>query len=184
MTCLSRDAVAPATTLVPLPASGRRFTATRPVRHADVDVGGHLRLDAVARHLQDVAFDDAADAELDERFAWVVRRTLIDVCQPPVLGEQLRLITVFCRTGRCWAERRTSITGDGGGIVEAVSLWIQVDAVSGRPAALDDDFDRVYGESAGDRRVSTRLVLPGPPACTEVGRWAIRRGPTSTCSDT
>jgi acyl-ACP thioesterase len=166
--------VAPATELVPVRATGRRFTAARPVQHADVDARARLRLDAIARFLQDVASDDAAAAGLDERFAWVVRRTLIDVQSPAVLGEHVELTTFCSGTGRCWAERRTSITGDRGGAVEAVSLWIQIDAGSGRPATLDGTFDRVYGEAAGHRRVSTRLRLPGPPAGSEVGPWPIR----------
>ena len=46
------------------------------MRLGDVDPSGRLRLDAIARYLQDVASDDAADAGLDT--GWVARRTLIE----------------------------------------------------------------------------------------------------------
>jgi acyl-ACP thioesterase len=164
--------VVPATELLPVPARGRRFTASRRVRLGDVDPRGRMRLDAIARHLQDVASDDAADSGLDG--GWVVRRTLIDIARPAVLGEDLHLTTFCTGTGRAWAERRTSIVGDGEAAVEAVSLWVHVDPASGRPAALGEAFHERYGEAAGERRVSTRLALPAPPATADVRPWVIR----------
>jgi acyl-ACP thioesterase len=165
-------AAAPATELLPLPARGRRYAATRRVRLGDVDPGGRMRFDAIARHLQDVAADDAADSGLDG--GWVVRRTLIAVDRSPMLAEDLHLITFCTGTGRSWAERRTTITGAGGAAVEAVSLWVHVDPGSGRPAALGEAFHTRYGEAAGDRRVSTRLALPAPPTDAAIRPWSVR----------
>ena len=174
-------AIAPASELLPVPGTGRRFTARRRVRLGDVDRHGRMRLDAIARHLQDVASDDAADSGLDG--GWVVRRTLIVAARPAVLGEDLHLTTFCTGTGRSWAERRTSIVGDAGRAVEAVSLWVHVDPATGRPLALGEAFHARYGEAAGERRVSTRLALPGPPP--DAGRARGRCGrSTSTCSTT
>jgi acyl-ACP thioesterase len=167
-------AVAAATELVPIPPTGRRFTATRTVRLGDADQRGRVRLDAVARHLQDVANDDAVDSGLTNATAWVVRRTLIATRQVPVLGEPLALTTFCSGFGRSWAERRTSIAGEGGGLVEAVSLWVQVDPATDRIAALGDEFHHIYGEAAGGRRVSARLSLPGTAADTDRRPWTIR----------
>ena len=47
---------------MPLPSAGRTFTGERIVRLGDVSPAGRLRLDAVARYLQDIATDDAVDA--------------------------------------------------------------------------------------------------------------------------
>ena len=44
----------------------------------------------------------------------------------------------------------------------------------GRPAALGEAFHARYGEAAGERRVSTRLALPGPPADAETRPWSVR----------
>ena len=104
----------PAVELVERPDHGRIVTRTRPVRLGDVDARARLRLDATARYLQDVATDDATDADLDDAFGWVVRRTLIDVRRAASLDESLELSTFCSGTGRSWAERRTSIVGESG----------------------------------------------------------------------
>ena len=48
-----------------LPESGRRFSVVRKVRLGDVTPKGRLRLDAVARYLQDIATDDSLDGGYD-----------------------------------------------------------------------------------------------------------------------
>ena len=45
---------------------------------------------------------------------------------------------------------------------------------TGRPAALGEAFHARYGEAAGERRVSTRLALPGPPPDAEARPWTVR----------
>ena len=136
----------------------RRFTASRPVRLSDVSPKGRLRLDAVARYLQDIASDDGHDALGDEADPWVVRRGTIAVTQFPVLRESLTLTTWASGAGGRWAERRTSITGDRGGHIEATALWVYVDLDSGRPKKLTDAFWATYGESVGQRRIHARLT--------------------------
>lgn len=153
-------------------------TRTRVVRLGDVDSRGVLRLDATARYLQDVATDDVADSPLGNTFTWVVRRTMIEVREPAVVDESVSVTTFCSGTGRSWAERRTAISSDRGAAIEAVSLWVRIDPESGRPTALNDDFDAVYGTAAGDRRVSARLQLPTMSDRTDglVARpWALRR---------
>ena len=155
--CRSRHRARAAPTHWPaLHAPPARCGSATPTTH------GRLRLDGLARHLQDVANDDAVDSGLTNAVAWVVRRTLIAIDQVPALGETLTLTTFCSGTGRSWAERRTSIRGDRGGSVEAASLWVQVDAATDRIRALDDEFHQIYGDAAGGRRVSARLSLPGP----------------------
>lgn len=167
-------AVPPAVELIALPARGRRYTGTAEVRLGDTDAAGRLRLDATARHLQDVANDDARDAALLNANGWVVRRTLVAVRRPARLGEMLALTTFCAGTGRSWAERRTAITGDGGAHIEATSLWVQVDMATGRPQALDEHFHARYGEAAGGRTVSSRLSLPAPGPAAEPQPWLVR----------
>ena len=138
----------PATELLPLPAAGRTFSAGRTVRLGDVDPAGELRLDAIARYLQDVASDDAIDAGLSNALGWVVRRTMIRIDRPLTVGEPLSLVTFCTGTGRSWAERRTTIADQHGAAVEAVSVWVHVDPDSGRPARLGHDFAGIYGAAA------------------------------------
>ncbi|MFM7761820.1 MAG: acyl-ACP thioesterase domain-containing protein, partial [Acidimicrobiaceae bacterium] len=76
-----------------LPESGRRFSVVHKVRLGDVTPKGRLRLDAVARYLQDVATDDSLDGGYDEPHSWVVRRTQMWVTSFPKYLDQVELTT-------------------------------------------------------------------------------------------
>lgn len=160
---------------LPRPLFGRIFTASRRVRFGDLSPVGRLRFDALARFLQDVSSDDTTDAGLVNDVAWVVRRVAIEMTASPTFREQVRLTTFCSGTGGRWAERRVALTGDAGAAIEAVSLWVHLDADSGRPLALPADFHACYDEAAQGRRVSARLqhetVVPDG---AEVVAWSLR----------
>jgi acyl-ACP thioesterase len=158
---------------LPPPAHGRVYTGARRVRLGDASPGGRLRLDALARYLQDVSNDDTRDGGLDDD-GWVVRRTALRVERIPVIGEELVLQTFCSGTGGRWAERRVRVRGDRGGVVEAVSLWVHVDLVTGRPVPLAPRFFALYGEAAGGRTVRARLSHPDPPVGGAGRRWPLR----------
>ena len=161
--------------LVALPPTGRVVLRERRVRLGDASPGGRLRLDATARYLQDVANDDARGAlEPEDVNPWVVRRTAIVVHHFPVYGEELELRTWCSGTGSRWAERRTAITGDQGGHVEAAAVWVHIDLATGRPKVLSAAFAGHYVESAQGRTVRARLVHDDPPAGAAVTRWPVR----------
>ncbi len=160
--------------MVERPAHGRTFTSTRRVRLGDVAPTGRLRLDAVARYLQDVADDDIRDAAFDDASGWVVRRTVIDVHRFPRFLEPLSLTTWCSATGARWAERRVSITGEGGGEVEAATLWVHLDPRTMRPQPLPASFFEVFGPSTMDRRVRATLHLPDPAPSASSVPWPLR----------
>ncbi|MEO6571887.1 MAG: acyl-ACP thioesterase domain-containing protein, partial [Ilumatobacteraceae bacterium] len=148
----------------------------RTVRLGDVDPQGLVRFDTIARFLQDVASDDALDADLPNAMGWVVRRTMVRVDRPATVDEHLTSTTFCTGVGRSWAERRTSISGRDGAAIEAVSLWVQVDTSSGRPARLGPGFFERYGAAAGERVVSSRLTLDAtPPPGASESIWSFRR---------
>jgi acyl-ACP thioesterase len=160
---------------VDLPAAGRVFRAARHVHLGDVDASGTVRLEALARFLQDVATDDADDARLSEaRGVWVLRSSDLEVVDMPMFHEGVELATFCSGTGPRWAERRTRLTGDRGGFVDAAGLWVFVDREHGRPLALDDDFHDRYGESAAGRRVRGRLLNGAPPDHAQWRPWPLR----------
>lgn len=153
----------------------RRFSTSRRVRLGDVTPSGRLRLDAIARYLQDVAFDDGEDAGITGTERWILRRLAIDVVSLPRFTDMVDLTTWCSGAGGRWAERRTSIQGERAAI-EATAIWVYVDE-RGRPSRLPPEFFEHWGTSAGDRKVTARLSHPDPPR-DEVPTalaWPLRR---------
>ena len=144
-------------TFVPVPAVGRVYHGQRRVRLGDASPGGRLRFDALVRYLQDVANDDTRDAGFDDVMGWVVRRTEIDVRQFPVYLEPIALSTWCSGVGGRWAERRVHVVGEGGGHVEAATLWVHLDPDTMRPKVLPESFHALFGPSALGRSVRARL---------------------------
>lgn len=168
---------APDTEIVPVPADGRVYAeAVRPGL-ADCSPTGRIRLDALARWMQDVAYADVQDAGVADRAVWVIRRARVHVTRFPRFGERFRVSTFCSGLGRMWAERRTTIAREEAADpdVEAVALWVHLDPVSQRPTPLTADELRMYGAgSAGERRVTARLRHPpAPPGSTGVP-WRFR----------
>ncbi len=140
---------------------------------ADANGAGRCRLDAIARWLQDVAYEDLVDAGFEGRGAWIVRRTRIRVEAFPRFGEDLVLRTFCSGIGRFSAERRTSISGEGAA-VETVALWVCLDPDAGRPMRFPSDFVAVYEESAAGRVANVRLRHPEPPESAAREPWRFR----------
>ena len=157
---------------VPLPENGRRFSHTRTVRLGDTTASGRLRLDALARYLQDVAGDDVADAGIEG--PWVMRRLALELGDLPRFRDKVELVTFCSGIGSRWAERRTTLLVDGRSAAEAVAIWVYVDPTTGAPLALEDWFFDFYGEAAGGRKVSGRLRLKSPPPEASARPWPLR----------
>lgn len=161
--------------LVPLPDVGRRYRTSRRVRLGDADRHGRLRLDALARLLQDVGNDDFADAGLDPGSPWVARRTVVWAPSWPRLGDRVA-VTTFCGgLGSRWGERRSTLAAEEGpGLVEVASLWVYLGEDGIRPTRLPGWFVDTYGEAALGRSVGSRLAHPAPPPGAEARPWPLR----------
>jgi len=159
------------------PAQGRTFSSSRTVFLGDAGVDGHLRVDGLARYLQDVASDDWADSGINADDFWLARRTawrLIRAGRWPRLNESVTLTTWCGGSGAAWAERRTDLEIEGQVMVEAASLWVPV-GPEGRPRRVRPDFYEVYGAAAGGRKVSGRVTkIPVDPSASSQ-TWTIRR---------
>jgi len=160
--------------LVPVPTKGRTFSGARRVRLGDVAPSGRIRLDALARFLQDISYDDTHDAGLNPRLGWVVRRTVMEIQRWPRYGELVDLITFCGGIGSRWSERRVAIRDDAGPLVEAATMWVHLDPDNGRPKPLPQEFHDLFGEAAGGRVVSARLHHRDPPSDAERTPWPTR----------
>lgn len=158
--------------LVPPPAEGRVYRSQRRVRLSEMDAAGRLRLDTIARYLQDVAIDDVDETGWGApEHVWVVRWYRIEVLEPFLTDREVSLATWCSASASHAAGRRTSLHGDGGGRVEADSVWIHLDP-GGRPSRLEG-FG-VYTPSTDGRRASTRLSLPDPLPEAPRTLWQLR----------
>ncbi len=154
------------------PTGARAFTTRRRVRLSDMDAGGRLRLDAVARFLQDAAIDDVEETGWGApEHLWVVRRMQVDVPVPLLHDRELEIVTWCSGVAAIAAGRRWSVTGDAGGRAEVDSVWIHLDPGQ-RPTRIGDFGP--YAAAAGSRSVSTKLVLPDPPGEAPRRRWPLR----------
>jgi acyl-ACP thioesterase len=143
---------------------------------ADCAPSGRIRLDALARWLQDVAYADVDDAGVAGAAVWVVRRARMHVKRFPRFGSRFVLATFCSGLGRMWAERRTTITQAGAAEsdVEAVSLWVHLDPEARRPTPLTAEEISAYGDAAAGRKVTARLRHPGPEAVEKRFAWRFR----------
>lgn len=129
-------------TMIPVPEGHPDvFERTWPLRVADVDRGGRLRLDAIARHLQDVGQDDVHAQGFDESHpAWIVRRTMTDVIRPIHFQDTLRLRRWCSGTSTRWCQIRVRIDGCKGGLIETEAFWINFNRDTLTPSRISDQF--------------------------------------------
>lgn len=167
------DPAAALTEIVPVPARGRVHEESARAGVADVAPSGRVRLDAIARWLQEAGWHDVEDAGLTGLATWVARRTRIRVDRFPRFDETVRVRTFCSGVGRMWAERRTSIAG-ADGAVEAVALWIHLDPSSGRPTPFAERELAVWGETANGRQVKARLRHRAPGRDAARAPWHFR----------
>ncbi len=162
--------------LVSPPSTGRVFEQSARAGFADCAPSGRIRLDSLARWLQDVAYADVEDAGLADLAVWVVRWTRINVARFPRFAERCSLSTFCSGLGRMWGERRTTVRGEErfGAAVEAVALWVHLDPRDWRPVPFSEEELGVYGATGGNRRVSARLRHPAPPDGETGAPWSFR----------
>ena len=131
-----------------------------------------MRLDALARFLQDVAIEDVQETGWGmPEHLWFLRRIRIDVVEPLLDDQEVGLVTWSSGQAAIAAGRRWSLRGDRGGRAEVDSVWIHLDRQQ-RPARIED-FG-IYGDAAGGRRVSTKLELPDPSLVDAGIPWPLR----------
>jgi acyl-ACP thioesterase len=159
--------------LVPPPPSGRTFRVAYKIRLSDADAQGRLRLDAVARYLQDAAIDDVEETGWGApEHLWVLRSVRIEVLRPFLGDAVVDILTWGSSFSSLAAGRRWSLTGDAGGSIEVDSTWIHLDGRA-RPARIGEGFDE-YAEAAQGRVATTRLTLDPPSLDGPRRSWSLR----------
>ncbi|MFQ6398951.1 acyl-[acyl-carrier-protein] thioesterase [Nocardia sp. KC 131] len=149
--------------LTELPTTGSPFQTDWPVRLADTDNDQRLRLDAIARYLQDIGFDhlDAVE-DGDTHRGWVVRRTVIDVMKPIEFGEHVTLRRWCSALSNRWCNMRVQISGSHGGLVETEAFLIHFGTESGVPARMSDRFMAPMLANTSEHRLRWKPALTDP----------------------
>ncbi|WP_327114967.1 thioesterase [Nocardia sp. NBC_01730] len=149
------------------PTEGTPFETGWPVRVADTAPDQRLRLDAVARYLQDIGYEhlDAVE-EGDTHLGWVVRRTVIDVLKPIEIGERVTLRRWCSALSNRWCNMRVQVCGTRGGLMETEAFLIHFGTESGVPARMSDRFMAPMLASTTEHRLRWKAALtaPMPPA--------------------
>ena len=161
------------TEIVPLPPSGRVFEQRLRPGLADTAPSGRVRMDGLARWVQDLAYADIEDAGVADQSLWVVRRMRIYVERFPRFGEAIRGRTFCSGYSKLWAERRTRFEGENS-LVEVAGLWVHLDPATQRPVPLPPSFDELYAPAAQGRSVKARLRHPPPSADATTTPWRFR----------
>jgi acyl-ACP thioesterase len=158
-----------------LPPKGRIFRHRDRVTLADVSPAGRARLDALARWLQDAAYEDSLDSGVDAGGVWIVRRLALRVHRFPGVREEIEVATFCSGTAPLWAERSSIVSCGEERVAEAVALWVHLQPDGARPRRLPEGFDRVFAPSAMGRRVRARLRHPATPPDDAAARpWQFR----------
>ncbi|MBV9091531.1 MAG: acyl-[acyl-carrier-protein] thioesterase [Mycobacteriaceae bacterium] len=117
------------------------FDREWPLRVADIDRHGRLRLDAAARHIQDIGQDQLRQLGFEETHPlWIVRRTMVDFIRPIVFQDTLRLRRWCSGTSNRWCEMRVRIDGRNSGLIESEAFWININRDTQMPSRIADDF--------------------------------------------
>ncbi len=159
--------------LVPY-SKGRLYTQTRTLGLSETSFDNAMRFDTVARLTQDIAAADMADAGLEDQGVWVVRRTYIRIFENAKYRDNLTISTFCAGLGRAWAQRRTDVTLGDTTVAQVSSLWIQTDPQTRTPKSLTPEFQNIFAESAGERKVTHRLEIVEQPSSKKFDwHWRI-----------
>jgi acyl-CoA thioester hydrolase len=122
-----------------------RFAVAIRVVDADIDRLGHVNNVAFLRYIQEAAaahWTAIAPDHLRDADIWVVRKHEIEYLRPGSPGDDLVAHTwVGEPSGATW-ERFTEIVrkGEQRPLVIARTVWVLLDAASGRPRRIDADL--------------------------------------------
>jgi len=154
------------------------FDRQWPLRVADIDRVGRLRMDAAARHVQDIGQDQLREMGYEATHPlWIVRRTMMDLIRPIEFQDMLRVRRWCSGASNRWCEMRVRIDGKrGGGLVEAESFWININRETQGPARMSDDFLAALKRTTTVERLRWKAYLTagGRQDAAEIYEYPIR----------
>lgn len=147
-------------------------------RVATGDIGGDLdlRLDAVARYIQEVGAENLVDAgEAEEHPHWLVQRTVVDVIEPIDFPNEISFSRWCSALSSRWCTMRVDLVGSDGGRIETEGFWIAINAKTLTPQRVSDSLVARFASTTTEHRLKWRPWLANPTEVDEVVPFALRR---------
>lgn len=146
--------------LAPLSQEGLGFASAWPVRAGDVDPYNRVRLDGVARYLQDIAWEDLHSSIFHRTDpSWIVRRTVMDVIRPVYWPDRVELRRWCSAMSTRWTNMRVKITSENGGLIETEGFWININESTNMPTRISDEGLAQLARSTDEHRLRWRPWL-------------------------
>ncbi|MGE2728844.1 acyl-[acyl-carrier-protein] thioesterase [Mycolicibacterium vaccae] len=162
--------------LAPLPSSG--YVYRTGWRVATGDIGGDLtlRLDSVARYIQEVGAENLVDAgEAEAHPHWLVQRTVIDVIEPIEFPNEVVFSRWCSALSLRWCTMRVDLVGSDGGRIETEGFWIAMNAKTLTPQRATESLIEKFSTTTDEHRLKWRPWLRNPADTEYAQPFPLRR---------
>lgn len=159
-------------------AEAKYFTADYRVRTGDIDQDMRVRLDSLARYLQDVANDHIEVVPFGKTDPfWIIRRTVIDVLEPITWPSDFSVERWCGALSTRWTNMRVRISATSGtnefnpeprpnGLVETEAFWINMNS-AGLPSRISDLAMDTLTPMTDEHRLRWKAMNPGKAPAPE-----------------
>lgn len=162
--------------LAALPESGYVYRTAWRVATGDIGSDLNLRLDGVARYIQEVGAENLVDAgEAEDHPHWLVQRTVIDVIEPIEFPNEVSFSRWCSALSTRWCTMRVDLVGSDGGRIETEGFWIAINAKTLTPQRATDSLIARFSTTTDEYRLKWRPWLQNPTVTDEAVPFALRR---------
>jgi acyl-ACP thioesterase len=158
------------------PQAGYVYRTSWPVPTGDIGADLQLRLDGVARYIQEVGAENLLDAgEAEEHPHWLVQRTVIDVVEPIEWPNEVSFSRWCSALSTRWCTMRVDLVGAQGGRIETEGFWIAINEKTLTPQRVSDSLIEKFASTTSEHRLKWRPWLSNPSDVDVLAPFALRR---------
>jgi acyl-CoA thioester hydrolase len=155
----------------------RRFR----VRHYEVDALGHLHDFVYVQYMQEAAIEASTALGFSPEWyrthaaLWIIRRLSVRYYAQLTYGDEVHVATWISgmRGVRSTREYELTRTDDGMRVARGRAEWVYIDATTGQPARIPDEWARTF--PAPRTLVDLRVRLRNPHRTDDAIRYTARR---------
>lgn len=158
------------------PDTGYVYRTSWRVATGDIGSDLNLRLDGVARYIQEVGAENLVDAdEAEDHPHWLVQRTVIDVIEPIEFPNEVSFSRWCSALSTRWCTMRVDLVGSDGGRIETEGFWIAINAKTLTPQRATDSLIERFSTTTNEYRLKWRPWLQDPDTTDQSIPFALRR---------